>query len=108
MNDIEQQLKKCILKNVNFIIDNKCIRSGKIKVFNTKQFFIRFKILSENIEKEYELPYPFKLVERDDVFLFDYSLSAFCPPSNENYYKMLMCDKTKASKLYNNYLFIKF
>jgi hypothetical protein len=108
MNNIEQQLKKCILKNVNFVIDNKSIRSGKIKVFNIKQFFIRFKILIDDIEKEYELPYPYKLIETDNGFIFDYCLSAFCPPSNENYYKMLLCDKSNASKIYNNYLFMKF
>jgi len=108
MNNIEQQLKKCILKNVNFVIDDKSARSGKIKVFNIKQFFIRFKILTGDIEKEYELPYPYKLIETDNGFIFDYCLSAFCPPSNENYYKMLLCDKSNASKIYNNYLFMKF
>lgn len=108
MNNIEQQLKKCILKTVNFVIDDKSVRSGKIKVFNIKQFFIRFKILTNDIEKEYELPYPYKLIETNNGFIFDYCLSAFCPPSNENYYKMLLYDKSNASKLYNNYLFMKF
>ena len=107
MDIIEQQLKACILKDANFIIDNKIIRSGKIKVFNIKQFFIKFKITSGNLEKEYEIPYPFKMTIVDDGFLFDYCLSAFCPPSNENYYKMLVYDKSNVSKLYNNYLWLK-
>jgi hypothetical protein len=106
MENVETELKKFVLKNVVFKIDNKILKSGKIKIFNTKQFFIKFKLLSNNLEKEYELPYPYSLKKVPGGLLFDYTLSAFCPFKDETYYKLLLCDKSNASKLHNKYLMI--
>lgn len=106
MDRVENELKPFILKNVTFKIDNKILKSGKIQVFNTKQFFIKFKILNNGSEKEYELPYPYRIEKKKDGLLFDYCLSAFCPFKDEMYYKLLLCDKSNASKLHNRYLTI--
>lgn len=104
MHKIEKQLKDIILKNVEFKIDNKVVKKGKIKVFNTKQFFIRFKIETEDKLQEYDLPYPFNISKNTDGYLFDYCLSAFCPRTEELYWKMLALSKEDASKLHNNHL----
>lgn len=93
-----------MLQNVEFKIDNKIIKRGKIKVFNTKQFFIKFKIEYLNVTKEYELPYPFKIIKTNDGFLFDYCLSAFCPPTEEVYWRMMTMNRSNISKIHNNYL----
>lgn len=106
MDKLESELKKFILKNVEFRLDNKCIKSGKIKVFNTKQFFVKFKLENDQGELEYELPYPYKTVLGDDKITFDYHLSSFCPRTEEVYWKMFAMDKSNASKLHNNYLTI--
>ena len=62
MVKLENQLKSLMLKNVEFKIDGKTIKRGKIKVFNTKQFFIKFKLEYGDDTKEYELPYPYSFV----------------------------------------------
>jgi hypothetical protein len=104
MHKLETLLKDIILKNVEFKIDNKVIKKGKIKVFNTKQFFIRFKLEMEHKVVEYDLPYPFKVSKISNGYIFDYCLSAFCPRTDELYWKMLALNKDDASKLHNNYL----
>jgi len=106
MIKLEEQLKNIILKNVDFQIDGKSIKRGKIKVYNSKQFFIRFKIESDNKTIEYDLPYPFKIVKNSTGYVFDYCLSAFCPRTEELYWKMLLMNKNEASRLHNNHLHI--
>lgn len=106
MFTLEDELKDIILKNIDFQVDGKSVKKGKVKVFNMKQFFIRFKLEVDQLTKEYDLPYPFKVVKLDNGYLFDYSLSAFCPRTEETYWKMLLMNKTEASKLHNNYLYV--
>ena len=103
---IEEQLKDLILKNIDFQIDGKSIKKGKVKIFNTKQFFIKFKLENNGDIKEYELPYPFKVSKISNGYLFDYSLSAFVPRTEEMYWKMLAMNKSEASRLHNNYLYV--
>lgn len=103
MDDMEEVLKKILLQNVEFRLDGKCIKAGKVQVFNTKQFFVKFKLDTDN---EYILPYPYKIRENRNEITFDYHLSAFCPRSEEVYWKMFAMDKSEASKLHNNYLTI--
>jgi hypothetical protein len=106
MHKLENQLKDIILKNVEFQIDGKNIKRGKIKVFNTKQFFIRFKLEQENKIQEYDLPYPFKVLKVPNGYIFDYCLSAFCPRTEDTFWKMKLMDRTGASKLHDNYLHV--
>lgn len=107
MYKVEQQLKPLVLRHVEFIIDNKVVKRGQVKIFNTKQFFIKFKIETEQGIKDYEIPYPFELRETPTGYVFDYSLSAFVPPTEEVYWKMRLIDSKGASKLYNNYLYVQ-
>lgn len=106
MTEIEQELKNMVLKSVKFTIDNKTLRIGKVEVFNTKQFFIKFKLSNGDEQKEYVLPYPYKLLKIKNGYIFDYCLSSFCSVKDDNYFKMLGFDKTNASKLHNNYVYM--
>lgn len=105
MVKLEQELKDLILKNIEFKLDGKTIKRGKLRVFNTKQFFIKFK-LETDVIKEYELPYPYQWIKTDAGFIFDYCLSSFCPKTDELYWKMKMINSTDASKIHEKYLFI--
>lgn len=106
MEKIEQELKELVLKKVKFMIGQKTYKEGTIKVFNTKQFFIRFKLDSNGDEKELDIPYPYSLRKNGSTFCFDYCLSAICPPTETVFYKMKLLNKTDASKLHDNYLMI--
>lgn len=105
MVKLEEELKNLILKNLEFKLDGKTIKKGKLRVFNTKQFFIKFK-LETDVVKEYELPYPYKWRKIETGIVFDYCLSSFCPKTDELYWKMKMVNSTDSSKIHEKYLFI--
>jgi hypothetical protein len=106
MYKLEDKLKDLMLETVDFKIDNKILKHGKIKVFNTKQFFIKFKLENNADTKEYEVPYPFRVEKLKDGFLFDYCLSSFIPNTEESYWKMRALNSENASKLHEKYLII--
>ena len=106
MNRIEDKLKNLILRKVSFVVDGKTIKQGKINVINTKQNFIKFKIDNSVDVKEWELSYPYDIRATDNGYSFDYSLSAFCPRTEESYWKMKLMNKSESSKLHDNYLYV--
>ena len=106
MNRIEDKLKELIFRNVSFTVDGKVIKQGKINIFNTKQNFIKFKIDMSDGVKEWEITYPYDIRKTDTGFIFDYCLSAFCPRTEESFWKMKMMGKATASKIHDNYLFV--
>lgn len=60
--------------------DNKVLKTGKLTLFNIKQYFIRFHIENDKkINKVFELPYPFS-IELDDKgkCTLNYCLSSLC------------------------------
>ena len=75
-------------------------------MFNTKQNFIRFKIDDSGESKEWELSYPYDIKNIEKGFIFDYSLSAFCPRTEEVYWRMKAMNKSDASKFFDNYLYV--
>jgi hypothetical protein len=107
MNRIDNILKQLIYKKLEFVVDGKVIRQGFVEIFNTKQNFIKFKIKVGEESKEWELTYPYKIDKNNDCLIFDYCLSAFVPRTEDAYWKMFMMNKSEASKLYNNYLYVR-
>ena len=107
MEKITDNLKKFILENVEIRVNDKILRKGKLKVFNTKQFFINFVLIDEKEnEREYKLPYPYSYNSSNKSLEFDYCLSAFCPRTEEAYWKMKMMDSSNSSRLHEEYLHI--
>lgn len=106
MIKLENQLKNLILEDVEFKIDGKTIKRGKVMVYNTKQFFIKFKLETQGLVRDYEVPYPYKIIKTQNGYIFDYCLSAFIPRTEEVYWKIKTINKKDASKLHENYLFV--
>ncbi len=104
--DVEEYLKDLIFRDVEFLLDNKVLRKGKIEIYNTKQNFIKFKLQTESNSKEWEISFPYRIEKIDGGYLFDYALSAFCPPTQEVYWAMKALDKSNSSKLFDNYLYV--
>jgi hypothetical protein len=106
MDRIEKYLKNMIFREISFVLNDKTIKQGKIHMFNVKQNFIKFKIEMDGEIKEWEISYPYDVKTSDDGYVFDYSLSAFCPRTEESYWKMMTMKKNESSKFFNNYLFV--
>jgi hypothetical protein len=106
MDKIEPQLKTLIFRNVSFVLNGKNIKQGKVNIFNVKQNFIKFKIELDGDVKEWEICYPYAIKNINNGYIFDYSLSAFCPRTEETYWKMKVMEKDESSKFFNNYLYV--
>ena len=107
MHKLEDKLKFLILEDVEFKINDKIYKKGKIKIFNTKQFFVKFKIDTGDSIKEFELPYPYKTYNTANGLIFDYCLSAFIPPTEESYWRMKSLNSSDSSKIHESYMYIE-
>ena len=106
MEKLDSDLKNLILKTVDFQLDGKSLRKGKIKVYNTKHFHIKFNMENDGETKEFELPYPFRITKIPEGYIFNYALSAFIPRTEEIYWKLRCMDKSEASRLHDNFLYV--
>jgi hypothetical protein len=78
VKDLNETFNSYFYKKVTFLLDNKPIKDGRLKLFTMKGFNLKFFILDDNNDiKNIELPYPFKFTKNKSGYLFDYRLSAF-------------------------------
>jgi len=107
----EDAIKYALQKNVSFVIDNKTIREGRLILYNVKDFYIVFNLItSKNISKTYELPLPFIVERYADKIIFDYSLKNIVKGNNiiEYLIKTTYNKIGKKSRLYDNKLTINY
>lgn len=100
---ITSLLQPLLLRHITIKCNNKILKSGKLKLFNFKQFFIKLHI--ENAKKEvrvFEVPYPFKVKSVDNILTLNYQLSALYGASTYTHMKIKMLKSDTTSKLYNN------
>jgi hypothetical protein len=72
------KLRNLLQSKVVFRCHNKTVKTGTIKLFNIKQYFIKFYIEQDNTKetKILELPYPYEInTDKDNNFSFNYRLS---------------------------------
>tara|TARA_Y100000310_G_C20697677_1_gene826876 strand:+ start:3432 stop:3779 length:348 start_codon:yes stop_codon:yes gene_type:complete len=104
-------LKHSLQRNVIFEVNSKIIRQGKIILYNIKDFYISFNILTpKDVLKTYELPVPFEISLIEEGILCDYSISNITRNVNTTDYliRSIYNKFGKKSKLFNNKLTIKF
>lgn len=106
--DLNETFNEYFFKNCTFILDNKIIKDGKLKLFTMKGFNLKFFLLDEeNNIKPIELPYPFNIVKRENGYIFDYRLSAFKLLKKTELIDSLLEDAVAPSKFFNKQLVIK-
>lgn len=106
---ISYTINKHLQKKVDFIIENKTIKTGKIILFSIKDFFCSFLLYSEQKHKRflYEIPYPFLYTENSDCIIFDYTLDTFTRNNPSIKEDLLKLKNKKQSKLFNKKLILK-
>lgn len=106
-DSIEKKINNFLLKPLTFKLNDKIIKKGKLKIFTIKQFFIKFNLEINNEIKVFEIPYPYKIHEKNNSLVFEYTLSSFCNSNNsELYYKLKTTDKKTSNKMYDNFLYM--
>ena len=109
--DKTEQLLKCTLQNnVQFVLNDKIIREGKMVIYHVKDFYITFNFINpKGIDKVYEIPVPFDIVKQDNVLVFSYEVDkAINSDFTCNFLiKQIIGKVKKKNKLINNKLLVK-
>lgn len=75
----EPFLISCLQKNMNFSINNKTIKCGRLLLFRRVHYYIQIALLTEkNLRENFEIPIPFKVENYSDegLLYFDYRLDS--------------------------------
>lgn len=107
---INYNINNHLQEKVDFYLENKKIKSGKLILFCIKDFYCTFTLLVEEKKKRltYEIPYPFNISIASDNIIFDYSLQTLV--NNNIFIKddINLLKNKKTSKLFNKKLTLKF
>lgn len=102
LDQYSEYFKNLLLRDVSVRINDKVIRSGKIKNFAIKQFYI--KLFIENTKghvRMLELPYPFDITQANNITALNYNISTFYGNNQELKCKLKFLNKKNVSKLYD-------
>ena len=97
-------LQHFLQSHITIKCNNKIIKSGKLTLFTTKQYFIRFYIENEKKHiKMLELPYPFTIeYDKNKICTFNYKLSSLCNNHSPMINKLNRFKPAQANKMYDN------
>ena len=106
--DLNEVFNEYFYKKFTFLLDNKIIKEGRLKLFTMKSFNLKFFIQDENNDvKSLEIPYPFKLIKNDNGYIFDYRLKNLKVNNpSELVYELLNEENTK-SRYFDKPLLLK-
>lgn len=106
--DLNEAFNEYFFKKITFLLDNKVIKDGRLKLFTMKSFNLKFFLLDEENEiKTLEIPYPFDLIKLNDGYLFDYRLEKFKLLKDTEQLDNLFDPDCPKSRLYDKPLIIK-
>lgn len=105
---LEDALKKLLQETVDFIINGKVWKSGKIVLFKQSGFFIEFLIQTDKKER-FEVPIPFndKFRFKNNKVVFDYTFTKLTRGNNQILQLIENIDHLKSSKFYDTYMIIR-
>jgi hypothetical protein len=72
-------LVSCLQKNMDFSINNKTVKKGRLLLFRRVHYYIQIALLTEkNLRENFEIPIPFKVEDYSDegLLYFDYRLDS--------------------------------
>jgi len=107
---INTSISRHLQEKVDFFLENKKIKSGKLILFCIKDFYCTFTLVIEEKKKKitFEVPYPFNVTTQTDQLTFDYSLQTFINNNNLIKEDINIIKNKKTSKLFNKKLVLKF
>lgn len=106
--DLNEIFNDYFYKKFTFILDNKILKEGRLKLFTMKSFNLKFFLLdNEGIIKNVEIPYPFELKKIENGYIFDYRLEKFKLIENTELVHRLESDDVSKSRYFDKPLIIK-
>jgi len=108
IEEIENNFKDFLLNNVNFVINEKIIKKGKLINLSVKDFFIIFQLeIPKGGIKSFEIPYPFGILSKKTFVSFDYRLSTLTQNDTYKFVKARNFKPKKNSKFYDVRMIMK-
>jgi len=104
LEKVSDFFKPFLLQDIVIKTNKKVLKKGKFKIFQVKQYYINLTLEINGVNKNYEIPYPFKVNYEDDMGILNYHLSSFIPLNQMTRVKFL--DSSSKSKLYDNLVYI--
>ena len=72
-------VKQLLQKDVVFMLGQKSVRKGKLMLYNMNDYYVKFVIrTNKNINKTYEVPYPYQVTSDDTHVRFSYTIEDLC------------------------------
>jgi len=72
-------MKNLLLKQVIFTLGEKTVRRGKLMLFTHDEYYVKFILqTSKSLNKNYEIPYPFRVLHGDSFVKFSYTIADLC------------------------------
>jgi hypothetical protein len=97
-------LQQFLQSKIAVKVNNKVLRSGKLQLFNIKQYFIRLHIENDkNITKVLELPYPYLMnYEAGKGCTLNYKLTSLCNNHRDTVNMLRSIRGESQHKIYDN------
>ena len=104
VHDNLKVLESFLQKNVNFNIEHKTVRRGKLLLYNINDYYVKFTILTcKDVYKNYEVPFPYLIECGDTSIKLSYKIEDLCRgnPRKEQYVRQF---EPVSNKLYDKTL----
>jgi hypothetical protein len=96
-------LQRFLQMNIIIKCEGKTLKAGRLKLFSTKQYFIRLNIETPKKEtKILELPYPYDMCLTDTSCTLNYRLSVLTNGNNTTTSKLRTLKTNMSHKVYDN------
>ena len=104
MDDIENEFKYFLQRDIVISSNSKILKEGKLVLFNQKDyyFYIYLKIGNSTTQKKVEIPYPFKIKREKNYLILDYTLSAISENDSDLYFRLMSLNQKSNSRFYNS------
>lgn len=101
-------LQQLLQSKIVVKVDKKILKTGKLKLFSIKQYFIRLHIENDkNVTKVLELPYPFIMnYDANQGCTLNYKLSSLCNNHSNTMNMLRSIKNNSASRIYDNEVII--
>lgn len=107
MSKYSKILDGILQENISICCNDKIIRQGKLMLITYKDYYITFIIKNKNGLKKYELPFPFHMEPKKREIVLDYKIATLARSDNR-ISTISSVARRGNSKLYNNYVSIKY
>jgi hypothetical protein len=100
---LERELEHLLQRKVKFTINDKITRRGKLLIYQVKDFYITFTLITASGDKKtYDLPYPFKVTTTLDGAIFDYTLNTLSQGNSMMLNRLKVLTRVKKNKIYDS------